>query len=60
MKNELMKFVGGVMGLLTWLFVGLYASYFVSPRVAVFIGLLAGWGVAVLIYPKNQDQGGNN
>jgi hypothetical protein len=53
MKNELRKFIGSTFGVLTWLFVGLFASYFVSPGAAVFIGLLAGWGVAVLIYPKN-------
>jgi hypothetical protein len=59
MKKELKKALSSIAGLVVWLFVGILAADFVSPGAAVFIGLLAGWGVAVLIYPKDQDQRGN-
>jgi hypothetical protein len=59
MNNELRKSVGNIVGLVVWLFVGLLVADYVSPGAAVFVGLLAGWGVAVLLYPKSQDQRGN-
>jgi len=52
--NELRKFLSAIVGLLTWLIVGLIASIFVSAKLAVIIGFGAFWTVAMLIYPKEK------